>query len=215
VRFCQSRGVEVLALVGHAVPPVLTEAGAPTGLAAARARDEAAAGLLGAVEGGGGGGGAQQPPRPPRDAAAAHGPRGSDWEPTSVHELALRLGRTALQVELAWALQRGLVVVPPTPFPDPVVAADAARLAAWKLDAAARAAVCFALVHPFARRPLFCSPTLVHRFSLEPSHMASLARMDADYRAEEAAIARESEVARERCTLTDVVRTRKSSCTGR
>jgi hypothetical protein len=206
VRFCQSRGIEVLALLGHSVPSVLTETGALSAVAAELALKEEE------EENKQGGGDDnigdvtkdQQPSKSRSSTPMSRSRRGKSpgasglrsngksapQGPCNVPELALHLGRTDLQVEITWALQRGLIVVPPTHFPDANVMKDADLLDTWKRHAASRASDCFSLVHPFTRRPLFCSPTLVHRVSLEPAHMAAIAALDEDYRAEQAALTR-------------------------
>jgi hypothetical protein len=90
--------------------------------------------------------------------------------------LILSLRTSSRQVEITWALQRGLIVVPATAYPAREVAGSAAAFGDWLEDAHRKASQAFALVHPFARRPLFCSKQLVHRVMLDPDHMASLAR---------------------------------------
>ena len=207
VRFCQSRGIEVLALLGHPVPSVLTETGALSGVAAEDAQKEEEENKQGNDNNNSSGSGELSKDQPPRSRTSTpmsrsrrgkspgnrnngKGSGASRQGPRNVPEIALHLGRTDLKVEITWALQRGLIVVPPTLFPDANVMKDAEQLDAWKRHATSRASDCFSLVHPFTRRPLFCSPTLVHRVSLEPAHMAAIAALDEDYRAEQAAIHR-------------------------
>ena len=94
-------------------------------------------------------------------------------------DLAKELGRTEHQIECTWALQRGLVVLPRTTFPS-AHSRTAAAYGEWLDGMKTRLAETYALVHPFARRPLFCSKTHVHRLLLTPAHMKAIEKMDVD-----------------------------------
>jgi len=98
------------------------------------------------------------------------------------------LGRTELQIEVTWALQRGLVAVPVVGYPSQEVTSSPSAFQAWHADVKRSLAVTFSLVHPFARRPLFCSSNLVHRVMLDPEMMDGLARLDVDRINAEAAV---------------------------
>jgi|MDSY01.1.fsa_nt_gb diketogulonate reductase-like aldo/keto reductase len=94
-------------------------------------------------------------------------------------DLANALGRTEHQIECTWALQRGLVVLPKTTFPS-AHSRTAAAYGEWLDGMKTRLAETYALVHPFARRPLFCSKTHVHRLLLTPADMKAIEKMDVD-----------------------------------
>jgi len=103
------------------------------------------------------------------------GPRGK-----ALDELAASLGRTPMQVELSWYLQRGLLAIPPTEYPPASVVHSPKAKQAWLRTCRTRYAEIFALIHPFTRRPLFCSKVVVHRLQLSKDQIAKLEEMDVD-----------------------------------
>lgn len=68
----------------------------------------------------------------------------------------LRVLRVA-QVIISWLLQRGLLAVPRTKYPDQSMLRSPENYSEWLEDVRSRCAEVFSLIHPFTRRPTFCS----------------------------------------------------------
>jgi len=98
----------------------------------------------------------------------------------AVETIAERIGRTPLQVEVTWWLQRGVLVLPVLPFPDATVNQSPEKYNDWVDVMTSRFQEVYALCHPFTRRALFCSETLVHRLQLNKEDMEAIDALDMD-----------------------------------
>jgi len=142
VRFCQSRGIEVVALLG----------GTPDG----GGHDGASfkhAGPLAPVPPS-----PEDPSRKPekKKVSAAQARANASrrkGRALSVADVAKAIGRTPLQVEITWALQRGLIAVPNTSFPEREVRTSRAWKPEWATITTKRAGGSQADVTPLACPP--------------------------------------------------------------
>ena len=81
---------------------------------------------------------------------------------TPLARVSREVGHSERQTLVAWALQRGMVAVPAPSLPDPTLLSNARAYSTWQQEEVRRVAEIYALLHPFARRPLYCSKNLIH-----------------------------------------------------
>ena len=108
--------------------------------------------------------------------------------PNPLMKIGQAIERSPLQVLVTWALQRGMVVAFAPFLPDPTSLSTATAYTAWQAETRRMVADTYALLHPFARRPLFCSNVRVHRVMLTVDQMRMLEALDMDLAGQRAGV---------------------------
>ncbi len=90
-------------------------------------------------------------------------------------------GYTPAQVTISWALQHGLVTIPQlgSLIKDPGSIASDDVYRQWLSAMAEKLREIYSLLHPFTRRPKFCSPTRIRQVTLSKDQVAALDDLDA------------------------------------
>jgi len=87
-------------------------------------------------------------------------------------------GKDVSQVTLSWALQHGLVAFPSLVIEEPGDMTNAEQYTAWRASNDKAMGQLFGLLHPFTRRPVFCSPTRIRQVVLTADQINKLDLLD-------------------------------------